>query len=116
MSLRIHTVIPTIKWEDLMEQRERLPEKFESTAPDDSMAPRVREGQMVTFQRGLEPRAGDGVLVADRDGHFYLRVYRMRKPGHWTAQPLNDAYEELDSAADGLEVVAVVVGVQARWA
>jgi hypothetical protein len=115
MSPPRYRVLPTIRWEDLM-TREELPDLFATPAPDDSMAPRVREGQLVTLERGLEPRGGDGVLVRDRDGHTYLRLYRPRRPGIWEAHALNPDYQSLDSERDGLEVLAVIVGVHARWA
>lgn len=114
MSPPRYRVLPTIRWEDLM-TREELPDLFATPAPDDSMAPRVREGQLVTLERGLEPRGGDGVLVKDRDGHTYLRLYRPRRPGIWEAHALNPDYQSLDSERDGLVVLAVIVAVHARW-
>lgn len=92
-----------------------LPDKFRVTAPDDSMAPRVRSGQQVELDSTLQVRPGDGVLVIDEAGHWYLRVYRQRRPDSWEAHPLNDAYQALDSARDGLRVAAVIVAVHARW-
>lgn len=109
------TVIPKITWEDLV-SRASLPLAFEVTAPDASMAPKVPQGTVVKFERGLEARPGDGVLVRDREGHHYLRIYREKRPGHWEAYAINDAYSPLDSQADGLTVVAVLTAVAGRWA
>jgi len=109
------TVVPTINWESLLETV-ALPDVFKLAAPDTSMAPKVPQGTMVEFTRSLQPRPGDGVLVKDRDGHHYVRVYREKRPGHWEAYAINDAYSPLDSQADGLTVVAVLTAVAGRWA
>lgn len=109
------TVVPTISWESLVDTV-ALPEVFKLPASDASMAPKVPPGTMVEFTRHLVPRPGDGVLVKDRDGHHYLRLYRERRPGHWEAYAINESYRPLDSIADGLEVVAVLTAVAGRWA
>ena len=109
------TVVPTISWEQLVNS-ESLPAVFELPAPDASMAPKVPQGTLVKFERSLAPRPGDGVLVRDREGHHYLRVYREKRPGHWEAYAINEAYSPLDSQADGLTVVAVLTAVAGRWA
>lgn len=114
VSLNHHTVLKIIQWEALMSTD--LPPQFVCAAPDDSMSPRVREGQMVTFDRTLEARPGDGVLVVDGSGNHYIREYRQRRPGVWEAHAASPAYQPLESEADALRVVAVVVAVQARWA
>lgn len=109
------TVVPTISWEALM-AGDSFPQVFKLSAPDTSMAPKVTAGTLVEFDRSLTPRPGDGVLVRDRDGHHYLRVFREKRPGHWEAYAINDAYSPLDSQADGLSVVAVLTAVAGRWA
>lgn len=92
-----------------------LPPRFRVAAPDDSMAPRVRAGEVLEFQTGLPARPGDGVLVQDDAGHFYFRLYRERRPGHWEAHAISDAYQALDSQRDGLRVLAVLTAVYQRW-
>lgn len=109
------TVVPIIKWESLLDSV-ALPDVFKLAAPDTSMAPKVPQGTLVEFTRSLQPRPGDGVLVKDRDGHHYVRVYREKRPGHWEAYAINDAYSPLDSQGDGLTVVAVLTAVAGRWA
>lgn len=84
-------------------------------APDNSMAPRVRAGELLEFQTGLPPRPGDGVLVQDDVGNFYFRLYRERTPGHWEAHATSDAYQTLDSQRDGLRVLGVLTAVFQRW-
>lgn len=114
MSLLPHRVVSPIPWGASMGTTDLSP-KFDSAAPDDSMAPRVRTGQIVTFDSTLQARTGDGVLVVDADGNPYLRIYKERRPGVWEAHAENPAYLPLESERDGLRVLAVVVGVQARW-
>lgn len=103
-----------LSWESLMRDSEIHVAEFRTCAPDDSMAPRLRSGQIVTFDRSLIARPGDGVLVRDRTGALHIRQYRQAA-GRWEAQALNDAYATLDSERDGLQVVAVLTAVQARW-
>lgn len=102
-----------IAWESLLSHD--LPVSFLVTAPDDSMSPRILAGQTVAMDSSLSPRAGDGVLVADEQGHWYLRLFKQRQPGVWEAHAINDAYQALTAQQDGLTVLAVVVGVHARW-
>jgi Peptidase S24-like len=105
---------PPVQWGDNL--KNDLPATFSAALPDDAMAPRARRGDVVRFQRGLDPRPGDGVLVQDSAGRWYFRLYRERKPGEWEAHPINDAYQPLDAARDGLQLLAVLVGIEAqRW-
>ena len=104
----------TLSWESLMRDSEIHAAEFRTHAPDDSMAPRLRAGQVVTFDRTLIARPGDGVLVRDKTGAMHIRQYRQA-PGRWEAQATNEAYATLDSERDGLQVVAVLTAVQARW-
>lgn len=105
---------PQVTWGAKMKKSD-LPPLYRVTVPDDAMAPRVRAGQLVEFDRDATPRPGDGVLVLDGEGRPYFRVFRERRPGHWEAHPLNDAYSPLDSLADQLTVAGVLVAVFARW-
>lgn len=105
---------PQIAWGTVME--DSLPDTFSVEVPDDAMAPRVRRGDRVRFQRNLEPRPGDGVLVQDSRGQWYFRLFRIRRPGEWEAHPINDAYQPLDAERDQLQVLAVLVGIEhQRW-
>lgn len=114
LTLDRSTVPPTISWSEL--SMTELPEVFRTTVPDTALAPRVTQGATVVLTRGLEPKAGDGVLVQDGDGHHYLRLYRERRVGHWEAHALNDSYRPLDSQIDRLRVVAVITATEGRWA
>lgn len=105
--------IPTFVWGDELES---VRGEFRIAAPDDAMAPRVRAQQMVVFSAGVDPRPGDGVLVVDAGGVQYFRQYQQRRPGHWQAVADNPAFQPLDSAQDGLRVLAVLIAVEARWA
>lgn len=113
MSYSTREAPATIVWESTV--ADALPDRFLVTAPDESMAPRILAGQTVALDSTLTPRAGDGVLVADQQGHWYLRLFKQRQPGVWEAHALNDAYQAMTAQQDGLTVLAVVVGVHARW-
>jgi hypothetical protein len=80
--------------------------------PDDSNAPRILEGDRLTFDPDLRHQARPGhiVLVRDKHGEQHIRMYKRAHPGAWQAAPLNSAlYEPLYSDRDGLEVLAVAV-------
>lgn len=87
-----------------------LPREFMVTLQDESMAPALPSGTVVTLRTdlaGLQPN--HGVLVADRDGNVFFRQYRFMRPGHWIAAPLGKGFEPLDSVVHGLQVLAVMV-------
>jgi len=93
-----------------------LPDVFQVEVPDDAMADRVLRGHLVKFDKRVEPRAGDGVLVEDAAGAWFFRQYSPGAQGRFSAVAKNSAYQTLDSERDGLKVLAVLVGVpQARW-
>lgn len=103
---------PHVLWGDLMTNESPL---FWVSLPDDAMAPRAPAGKMICFDRRETARAGDGVLVRDRDGALYFRLYRAAAGGRWTAAALNPSFEPLDSERDGLQVVAVLKAEEGRW-
>lgn len=104
-----------LAWEETMTGA-MLPAEFVVELPDDSMAPKAFKGDCVLFSTREIPRAGDGVLVRDREGQTYFRLYKVRRPGAWTAEPASAAYHSLDSESDGLTVLAVSVGIpRQRW-
>lgn len=104
---------PVIAWEVL--RMKSLPEAFKVAAPDDSMSPRLKHGQLAEFETGLEPRPGDGVLVRDLAGECYIR--RCRKAhGGWEAYAEDEKVHLPFPIGPGqAEVLAVLVGVHARW-
>jgi len=104
---------PLITWGENMHKD--LPRKFRVAAPDDSMAPRVRAGELLEFDTSLTARPGDGVLVLDDAGRAYFRTFRQGRSGQWEAVAANPAFRELDSERDGLRVLAVMTAVFQRW-
>lgn len=100
---------PTYEMESIMSAE--LPAMFKVALTDDAMAPEYPKGVIVLLstQEGA-PRAGDAVLVSDDAGNAFFRSYEVRRPGHWQAVALNRSYQPLDSAADGLTVLAICVG------
>lgn len=92
-----------------------LPRAFKVAAPDDSLAPRLKAGQLAEFEVGLEHRAGDGVLLRDSGGDCYIRRCRKSRDGWEAYAEDSDVFPPLPIGPDGLEVLAVLVGVHARW-
>lgn len=105
---------PLITWGALM-QPKKLPALFWIELPDDSMAPRAPAGRLICFDTTMQPRPGDGVLVADATGTVHFRLYRAGAGDRWSAHALNEAYGPLDSQRDGLQVLAVLKAEEGRW-
>lgn len=80
------------------------------------MAPIVHRGDRVILITGVDPRPGDFVLVADRQGTPYLREYRRVTLERWEAHALHPSFLPMDSERDGLKVLAVYDGVRGRRA
>lgn len=112
-AIKAHKIQRSTPWEDLV-RMDSIDGELRTVAPDDALAPRLRRGQVVVLDGSAAPETGDGVLVADKVGGRHLRIYRQLV-GRWEAVPTNDSYPTLDSERDGLRVIAVIVGVLARW-
>lgn len=89
-------------------QSKELPERFVVETPDDALAPNLPRGTAVVFERAGAAQPGECVLVQDSRGQRYMRRYVQGIGGAFTAQALHDAYVTLDSARDGLRVLAVM--------
>lgn len=74
------------------------------------MAPDACAGWVVELDRRKQAQPGNGILVKDKRGNLYFRKLRQGR-GAWEAHALNDAYLSLMSDVDGLEIVAVMVGL-----
>lgn len=109
--------VPSITWEQIKMSvaKDGLPAVFRVQMVDSAMAPRAGTGAWVQFSSTETARPGDGVLVRDALGNQYFRQYRSGRPGCWEAHADNSAFATLDSERDGLEVLAVLTAVEARW-
>jgi len=77
--------------------------------PDDSMSPRICEGDRLTVEPDWRPEPGEITLFRDSAGAHHVRVYRQIRPGHFQAAPANTTdYTTLDSIADGLTPIGVI--------
>jgi transcriptional regulator with XRE-family HTH domain len=117
VSQLVTETVPSITWEQIkMSVRKNgLPPVFRVQMVDNAMAPRAGSGAWVQFSSTEAARPGDGVLVRDALGNQYFRQYRAGRPGCWEAHADNAAFAALDSERDGLEVLAVLMAVEARW-
>lgn len=116
VSLETIETVPTMTWEQIgMMERGAYPASFRIQVNDSSMEPRVRSGAWVIFDSRLKPKPGDGVLVRDSAGTVHFRSYKAGRPGVWEAHAENPDYSALESARDGLEVIAVLTAVEGRW-
>jgi len=104
---------PRIEWEQLMQ--DGLPERFDLVLRDDALGEQGKKGEIGKFSTIARPIEGRGVLFTDRDRNPYVRIYQLRTVGRWAAVSANpQAYGTLDSEQDGLQLLAVMVGLQ--WA
>lgn len=71
----------------------------------------MRQGDRAIFTPSDTAHAGQTVLIRDPQGHHYVRRYLARTPTHWLAVARNPGYAELDSARDGLQILAVQIGI-----
>ncbi len=109
LNLQPFTVPQELSWEDVM-QMDKLPATFVLAMPDDALAPRVLRGTRLIFDTAVRPQPGTGVLVLDAVGRRYVRRYAEGTGGTWLAQAVHDAYATLESARDGLKLLAVMTG------
>lgn len=98
-----------LEWGELMTGE--LPETFELEVQDDAMAPFLPRGCFARFSTAKPPRAAWPVLVADADGHAYIRDYVQGRGAHFVAEARAPGYQPLDSERDKLRVLAVLTGV-----
>lgn len=106
MSLSAADDPPLITWGEIMQNK--LPERFILQLPDDALAPNTPAGTAVIFANGNEPpEPGVGILVEDRFGARYVRIYRPGVGGGWSAYARNDNFPTLDAEKHGLKILAV---------
>lgn len=91
-----------------------LAKRFMLKIEDDAMAcvgaGSLEPGHFAIFETEREPTPGRNVLLADKTGFVCIRQYHVRRPGHWVAIAANPAYQPMDSAQDGLRVLAAQTG------
>lgn len=78
--------------------------------PDDSMSPRIEQGDRLTVEPGWIPEPGEIAIVKDSNDVHYIRRIKHVTPGRFVAEPINQTdYMPLDSVEFGLSAVGVVV-------
>lgn len=87
----------------------KLPSRFSVAMPDNSLAGSVEKGTVLYFETDAAPEPGDGILISDRDGRWYIRRYVMRGSA-WLAESPNNAYATLEPQRDGLTILATMRG------
>lgn len=96
----------TLEWESLVSA---VPDRFALVIRDEAIA-NMAPGHKAIFSASRIPRAGEVVLLMDRDDVPYIRRYQVRRPGHWLAVADGAGFAPLDSQTDGLRLLAVLVG------
>ncbi len=104
------TMLPEVTKGALMTEQSQ-PEVFMLKAWDDALAPWIKAGDEVIWSTSKPPKLGASILVRDKLGEVYMRrMHEGLRQGHFIAKPRNDAYRSLDSATDGLEIIACYHG------
>jgi len=98
-----------LTWEELMHAN--LNQPFELDVVDDALGPDIYPGCVARFDPAGTPRPGRPVLVRDASGAHYLRDYEQGAAGRWRAVARRPGYAPLDSIEHGLQLVAVMRGV-----
>ena len=102
---------PLLTREQMMTMGE-LPARFTFVLDDDAMGEHGRAGTEVLFLATGAAKVGAGVLVRDKDGGLHVRRKAQgRSDAHWLAVAPNRMFRDLDSQADGLQILAVWRGV-----
>lgn len=98
--------MPALLTTDALMTAGEVPDLFMADLPDDALAPTHPRGTRFIFKAGPASRFGSVVLVEDSSGGRHLRIYAQGIGGAWEARAVHPAYASLESARDGLRVVA----------
>jgi phage repressor protein C with HTH and peptisase S24 domain len=61
---------------------------------NDSMSPRIRQGEIIMVNPDKTPESGDDVVVNLRDGRMMAKVFLYRKGNEITFGSINDGCED----------------------
>lgn len=103
-----------LEWESLM--KTPLPSIFLLRMQDDAIGEVVSKGRNYVFST-VEvdpPKSADVVLVEDASGNLFCRIFEAGRNGNWRAVATTAGYRALDSADDGLRVLAIGMGPWGR--
>lgn len=89
-----------------------LNQPFELQVVDGAFGGDIPPGCVMRLDPERKPRAGWPVLVKDSTGAFYLRDYQEGAGGQWQAVARVRGFAPLDSIEHGLQIVAVMKGVE----
>lgn len=106
-------ILPTSKvtWEEL-EMGFRPDQPFELDVRDGAFGSDIPVGVTMKLDPRRKPLGGWPVLVRDRQGRHYLRDYQQGAGDHFQAVARVRGFLPLDSVEDGLEVIAVMKGLE----
>lgn len=97
-----------VTWEGLPVSRLDVP--FQMKLPGDELVPYASRGETGLFMPGRQPKPGRGVLLKDKAGNFYLRLFGEGIGGNWVGYSNQPGIPTLERDAHGLEVVAPMIG------
>lgn len=83
-----------------------LPARFSLAVPDDALTPRTPRGSRFLFSTAAKPMDGDVVIVKAGNGRAYVRLYFAAAGDEWEARSRDPAHASMQSARDGLTLLA----------
>jgi len=92
-------------------QSKELPARFVVAVPDAAIANEHAQGTEIVFDRSAPPKVGRPVIVQDRAGLRYLRLYGNVRGERWQALATSIGHATLDSEADGLVLLAAAIWI-----
>jgi transcriptional regulator with XRE-family HTH domain len=101
--------LPRVTWEELMGAN--LNQPFELEVMDGAFGADFPPGCVMRLDPQRSVRPGWPLLVKDGAGRYYLRDYQADVGGRWQAVARARGFQPLDSIDHGLQVVAVMKGV-----
>lgn len=88
----------------------KLDVPFQMKLPGDELMPIASRGETGLFMPDKQPKPGRGVLLKDKAGNFYLRLFGEGIGGNWVGYSNQPGIPTLERDTHGVEVVAPMIG------
>lgn len=98
--------MPKLTWEFILTGAD-LPARFEAATPDDALAPKTPRGTSFIFSTIKRPQDEDVVIVRTPAGRRHMRLFYAVSDTEWEARTRDPAQPPLNSARDGITLLAV---------
>lgn len=100
----------TLTKDEWMSVPAALLDNFQITITEDALGEPYEVGGTMRFSCSRAPAPRKPVLIEDRHGNRFVRLYVVGRGSNWLATAATSGYETLESERDGLRVLAVSTG------